>query len=47
MRQYWILVMATKTNLTKEEARMLKLMELAGRAVLKEDKKLFEELAKY
>ncbi len=39
--------MVTKSKLTQEEARMLKLMELAGRAVLKEDKKLFEELAKY
>ena len=38
---------AIKSKMTKEEARMLRLMELAGRVVLKEDKKLFEELAKY
>ena len=39
--------MVTKNKLTKEEARMLRIMELAGRVVLKEDKRLFEELAKY
>lgn len=39
--------MATKSKLTQEEARLLRLMELAGRVVLKEDQKLFEELAKY
>ena len=39
--------MVTENKLTKEEQRVLRIMELAGRVVLKEDKKLFEELAKY
>ncbi len=39
--------MRTKTQLTKEEQRKLRIIKLAGEAILKEDKKLFEELAKY
>lgn len=37
----------TKSGLTKEEQRDLQIMRLAVKAVLKEDKRLFEELAKY
>ncbi len=37
----------TKEKLTAEEKRKLKIMNVAVEAVLKEDKKLFEELAKY
>ena len=41
--------MENKLNrtLTTEEKRKIKLMELAGRAVIKEDIKLLKELAKY
>lgn len=42
--------MKTKTadmGLTKEEQRKLRIIKLAGEVILKEDKKLFEELAKY
>lgn len=42
--------MKTKTaniSLTKEEQRKLRIIKLAGEVILKEDKKLFEELAKY
>jgi len=41
--------MDTKTNkkLTPEQQKTLQLMQLAAQAILKEDKKLFEELAKY
>ena len=35
-----------KRKLTKEEKRKVKLMELAGRAVIKEDQGLLQELAK-
>ena len=38
---------ATSNKLTKKEKKMLKLADLAAKAILKEDKKLFEELAKY
>lgn len=37
----------TKEKLTAEEKRKLKIMKVAAEAVLKEDRKLFEELAKY
>ncbi len=33
-------------KLSKEERKKIKLMELAGRAVIKEDRKLLKELAK-
>jgi hypothetical protein len=36
-----------KRKRTKEEKRKVKLMELAGRAVIKEDKKLLQELARH
>lgn len=39
--------MVTKIKLTPEQVKMLRLMDLAAKAILKEDKKLFEELAKY
>ena len=37
----------TKEKLTAEEKVKLQIMNVAAKAVLKEDKKLFEELAKY
>ena len=39
--------MVTKSKMTKEEENELRLMRLVAQAILKEDKKLFEELAKY
>ena len=39
--------MDTKNKLTKEQTKVIKLMNLAAEAILKEDKKLFKELAKY
>ena len=36
-----------KRKLTKKERKKVKLMELAGKAVIKEDKKLLQELARY
>ena len=39
--------MVIKSKLTKEEQRVLRIMKLAGAVVIKEDKKLSEELAKY
>jgi len=39
--------MEAKPNLTKKEKKNLKLMELAGEVVIKEDIKLLKELAKY
>ncbi len=39
--------MATKSKMTTEEENELRLMKLVAQAILKEDKKLFEELAKH
>lgn len=39
--------MATKSKMTSEEENELRLMKLVAQAILKEDKKLFEELAKH
>lgn len=39
--------MDTKNKLTKEQVKVINLMNLAAQSILKEDKKLFEELAKY
>ena len=41
--------MATNHNnkLTEKEKKMLRILRLAGELVLKEDKKLLEELAKH
>ena len=36
-----------KNEITKDEKKLLSLMELASKVVLLEDKKLMEELAKY
>ena len=36
-----------KGKLTPEEQKKLRVMELAVKVILKEDRKLFEELAKY
>ncbi len=41
------MVNRSKRKLTKEETKKVKLMELAGRAVIKEDKKLLQELARH
>ncbi len=40
-------IKTVNTGLTKEEQRKLRIIKLAGEVILKEDKKLFEELAKY
>jgi len=39
--------MKTKKSLTPEEKRKIKLMELAGKAAIKEDLELLKELAKH
>lgn len=39
--------MVTKSKMTTEEENELRLMKLVAQAILKEDKKLFEELAKH
>ena len=39
--------MKQTNTLTAEEKKKLEIMKVAAKAILKEEKKLFEELAKY
>ena len=39
--------MKPKTKLTQEERKKIELIELAGKATIKEDIRLLKELAKY